>query len=272
MLCANPVELLTGSKVGCGRCINCRINKRRAWTARILLEARTHPSSSFVTLTYNEESCPRDPLDGTPILFKRDFQLWMKRFRKAIGEQIRYFGVGEYGDDSWRPHYHACVFGLDCAAHEETLEETWGQGFVQVGELVPARAAYCASYTVKKFTQADDELLGGRPPEFALQSRKPGIGVPAVERLAAFHVSREGSQVLAETGDVIREVRMDGRRYPLDETMLRHLRGYLGVPQLAADREAPLNTKPVPTAMDYHQAGKAADKLWKNRKRKRHAL
>ncbi|AXB22553.1 replication initiation protein [Lynx canadensis associated microvirus CLP 9413] len=46
-------------------------------------------------------------------LAKRDFQLFMKRLRKAFPDQkIRYFAAGEYGSETFRPHYHAILFGL----------------------------------------------------------------------------------------------------------------------------------------------------------------
>ena len=38
--------------------MNCRINKKRIWTSRILLESMFHLESVFVTLTYNDQSVP----------------------------------------------------------------------------------------------------------------------------------------------------------------------------------------------------------------------
>lgn len=49
-----------------------------------------------------------------------DFRLWLKRVRVYYERQFNkklpaftYFCVGEYGEKSYRPHYHALFFGLD---------------------------------------------------------------------------------------------------------------------------------------------------------------
>ena len=42
-----------------------------------------------------------------------DFQKFMKRLRKHAGNNIRYYMGGEYGPTTWRPHFHACIFGHD---------------------------------------------------------------------------------------------------------------------------------------------------------------
>lgn len=45
-------------------------------------------------------------------LNKRDVQLFLKRLRNA-GFHFQYFGCGEYGDLSARPHYHLLIFSDD---------------------------------------------------------------------------------------------------------------------------------------------------------------
>lgn len=114
-------------QVPCGRCIGCRIDKSREWALRCVNEADLHPRNCFITLTYNNESLPKDQS-----LSKRHFQLFIKRLRKHHGltkdrinndkaystddgkirYPIRYFMCGEYGDQLTRPHYHACLFNI----------------------------------------------------------------------------------------------------------------------------------------------------------------
>ncbi len=60
MRCAYP-NLINSILRPCGQCQNCRINKQREWTGRILLEAQMYPISSFVTLTYADEHETRIP-------------------------------------------------------------------------------------------------------------------------------------------------------------------------------------------------------------------
>lgn len=49
-----------------------------------------------------------------PVLYKRDAQLFIKRLRKHLSkytnEKIRYYIIGEYGPQHYRPHYHALLW------------------------------------------------------------------------------------------------------------------------------------------------------------------
>ena len=158
----------------------CRINRRRIWSHRILLEAHNHENNSFLTLTYSDEQVPQ----GNS-LQPRDVQLFLKRLRKAISPQsVRYFVVGEYGDTTQRPHYHAALFGVG-QSHSGLVEETWGKGHIMLGDLTLESANYIAGYVTKKMTSWFDPRLAGRHPEFSRMSLRPGIGadyIPAVAK------------------------------------------------------------------------------------------
>ena len=98
MKCTSPV-LLGVHPVPCGQCQACRINRRRVWVHRMMLEAGQYKDNTFVTLTYSPENEP----DGSSLEPKHT-QDWLKRFRKAIAPlRVRYYLVGEYGEQSWRP-------------------------------------------------------------------------------------------------------------------------------------------------------------------------
>lgn len=102
----NPEGIL----VPCGKCINCRIKKRKEWSLRVWHECSTHEKNMFITLTYQDKYLPEN---GS--LKKRDLQLFFKRLRKILdsqGRKIRYYACGEYGDQTERPHYHAIIFGM----------------------------------------------------------------------------------------------------------------------------------------------------------------
>lgn len=157
-----------------------------------MLEAADHDDNSFVTLTYGDKDLPAD---GS--VRPGDVQLWLKRFRKRVApDKIRFFAVGEYGDNNWRPHYHVALFGFapcayldrrfDCPCLSCTVvRETWGFGHVTVDRLEEGSARYVVGYVVKKMTGVDDVRLSGRHPEFARMSLRPGIGADAMWSVAS---------------------------------------------------------------------------------------
>ena len=164
----------TTMTVACGQCMGCRTDRSKEWAARIVHESQMHPENSFVTLTYDAENVP---MDGS--LNKQHFQKFMKRLRKHFSDKkIRYFHCGEYGEKLERPHYHACLFGIDfddrvehgainSVVHykSDTLEQLWGKGFCTVGELNYQTAAYTARYILKKMTgkQAEEHYMRVNP-------------------------------------------------------------------------------------------------------------
>ena len=158
-------------------------------------EAQLYENNSFITLTYSEENLPEH---GT--LVKEDLQKFWKRLRKRFGKNIRYYGCGEYGDKSFRPHYHACVFNWRPEDGElfkttefgrlyssEVLDQIWSHGHTLYGDVTFKSAAYVARYVMKKLTgdRADERYQRIDPstgeiidlvPEFSVSSRRPGIG------------------------------------------------------------------------------------------------
>jgi len=199
----------------------CRINHRRAWTARMILEAALHEHPCFfITLTYDQKHLPSD---GS--LRPRDFQLFFKRLRGLLDygslPTFRYFGVGEYGDRSFRPHYHAIIFGF--SGDTTLFADAWTLGLVDVGDASPQSIAYVAGYTTKKMTKKDDPRLlrNGKNlhPEFIRMSRRPGIGYYAARALAAQLNSRAGVNHLFEIKGAFREIRFGGKRFPVDRYM-----------------------------------------------------
>lgn len=145
-----------------------------------MLESYGHGDSVFVTLTYDEEHHPKD---GS--VRRSEVQGFMKRLRFALApRKVRFYAVGEYGDETWRPHYHVVLFGVS-VFEEKEIERCWSRGFVQVVPLTVELAAYCVGYVTKKMTKESDSRLCGRMPEFSLMSRKPGIGAGAMAAVSA---------------------------------------------------------------------------------------
>lgn len=229
MLCKRPYLLpQTNVPVGCGQCLLCRINRRRIWTARQVLESFMHDRNCFVTLTYNNENLPL-----SASVDPRETQLFMKRLRstlvdKADGRKVRFVAVGEYGDASWRPHYHLSLFGVG-QLDEDLIKSCWSKGFVAVAEFNSYTAAYVSGYVVKKMTSKDDPRLHGRHPEYARFSNRPGIGAHAMSVIADSVLTDAGLDEYEKTGDVPMQFRMGGKVWPLGRYLRTCLRKEVGV-------------------------------------------
>lgn len=185
-----PIEL------SCGQCIGCRMMRRRDWAVRAMHEAMMHDDNAFVTLTYDDEHLP---VGGS--LRVSDWQKFAKRLRRARGA-FRFFQAGEYGGQTGRPHYHACIFGLGFVDGREIirtkpnllwknreLEEVWGMGSVVIGSVSAETAAYVAKYTMKdaggegltSVSQDTGEVFDLESPK-ATMSRRPGLGTSWLEK------------------------------------------------------------------------------------------
>lgn len=233
MLCKSMVES-RGIVHPCGQCLFCRINKKREWIARLLLEAASHPNNQFWTLTYEDESLPCQHAPGEPrmpnpnsvrydarckqisgialqpgTLFKPDLERFFKRYRKNHGA-IRYYAVGEYGEKLGRPHYHVLAFGVQLS--KESLAECWGHGHVHIGDVESASINYCVDYALKSDKTLDLVDLR-RLPEYATMSTKPAIGSYAIGEFRKVILASKplptGELLIPDTFKVL------GREYPV---------------------------------------------------------
>ncbi|WNK13548.1 MAG: replication initiator protein [Microvirus sp.] len=183
LLSAKAVE------VPCGQCIGCRISRARGWALRCLHEARLYTDNSFLTLTYAPEHLPES-------LRVRDLQLFFKRLRYFSERKFRYYAVGEYGTKLSRPHYHCLLFGFDFPDKKlwkgtganrlyrsELLERAWPFGHALIGSVTTESAQYVAKYSVKQVRgKRAKEHYGSKAPEFAVMSRRPGIGAGWIDQ------------------------------------------------------------------------------------------
>lgn len=191
MLCAKLATLKDGSKFPCGQCANCKINKRREWQARLLLEAASHENGIFLTLTTADA--------GTPHVLRKDY---LRDFFAALRENypdLRYFGAGEYGTLTGRGHYHAHLFnnGLITKAH---ISQAWPFGRIHIGDTEPASLDYVLGYLLKN-KQAPRWPVELCFPEFRIFSK--GIAKHALPHL------------LIDGTELPREFKVFGRTWPI---------------------------------------------------------
>lgn len=152
--------------------------------------------------------------------------------------KLRFFLVGEYGDFSQRPHYHAALFGLG-RDQEEIVQKAWPFGFIYLGDLTKDSASYIAGYVTKKMTKKHDPRLKGRYPEFARMSLRPGIGADAMLNVANALTTEQGCEEILRTGDVPLALQHGLKKFPLGRYLRRKLREALGFPD-PSGREAAL--------------------------------
>ena len=216
-------EYYEGIRIPCGRCVGCLLDRSREMATRIVCESLDYPEDSnwFVTLTYGDDESRVNRYrvsrndDDALILDKRHVQLFFKSLREGYERKFgrrpyavpiyydesldreielgtRFFMAGEYGDKTFRPHYHICLLNTPlpdvydfattstgCTLYRSPwLESLWKFGFVTIGKLTYKSAAYVARYCMKKaggYTREQYESIG-LSPEFTNCSRRPGIG------------------------------------------------------------------------------------------------
>lgn len=160
---------------------------------RCVHEAALYKNNCFITLTYNDEHLPHRGHLHYP-----DFVGFMKRLRKHQTD-IRFYMGGEYGELTWRPHYHAILFNWDWKDKtylkttgsgekiytSEKLNKLWPFGYASTAAATFESAAYIARYCLQKRTGEEAEEWYKRydylgeyqlTPEFNQASRDPGIG------------------------------------------------------------------------------------------------
>lgn len=219
----------------CGQCFECRFKRSRDWAIRCMHEAQLHEFNAFITLTYAPEHLPADQS-----LHYDHFQKFMKRLRKRFVVPVRFYMCGEYGENFGRPHFHACLFGVDFPDKKflqqtkngdrlytsEILSKLWPFGLSSIGDVNFQSAAYVARYIMKKITgdaafkhynSVDaDGVITSRTPEFTRMSLKPGIGAPWFDK---FH-----SDVFPHDHVVVKGKPNSPPRYYLRMIKRNHLR------------------------------------------------
>lgn len=205
--------------VPCRRCVGCQMATAREWSIRCFHEATLHsthfkdsetglvtelPNNVMVTLTYDEESLPKNG-----VLSPDHLKNFIRRLSRKRGHPARQFSCGEYGGVTSRPHYHTILFNesLDdryqittpdgqTLSLSHTLDQLWPYGRATVDDLNWPQTRYVAGYVAKKsrdeanltgpLTEAIDQETGNYyiealQPEYRSMSRNPGIAKHWIE-------------------------------------------------------------------------------------------
>lgn len=102
---------------------------------------------NFSDIPYRER-----PIMSFNSVRKEDVQKWLKRGRKRLNKEIKYFITSEYGPRTLRPHYHGVIFNVT----EEEIRfmfKDWEKHFgfysAENVDLSKGDMSYCAKYCSK---------------------------------------------------------------------------------------------------------------------------
>ena len=170
----------------CGKCLSCRLNDRHIWASRLVMERKCHTDAQFITLTYSDDYLPDSQSE-----LNQSFTAFIKRYRKNLGHQPRFFAALEYGTRFGRPHWHAIFFGSK--THYErrrgaggsksiivdpNIEDNWQNGSTYVKDCSYSGQGmnitqYVAGYILKNRWQQSDSSELPTKSEWARQSTRP---------------------------------------------------------------------------------------------------
>lgn len=199
--------------VPCGRCVECQKRLRNNWSFRLLQQMEVSSNNFFITLTYDDTCIPTSEL-GYVSLRKQHLEHFLKKFRNYVQREyvkqltgdyksrrqyrskMKYFAIGDYGDKTFRPHYHAIIF--DCPITIDKLynyiSDNWNYGQVnQVDRLIPQQCNYITRYLVKVAYYEEQFAQFGIEPTFRLMSR--GLGMSFCDDVHEYEFFELGRKV-----------------------------------------------------------------------------
>lgn len=152
--------------VGCGKCIECMKQKKRAWQIRMLEEIKTDKTGIFVTLTFSNEKLKEL---GEDVIKTNDEYIYnnqiatlavrrfLERWRKKYKKSIKHFLITELGhQNTERIHLHGIIF----TEHRDDIELIWGYGYVWLGTFVNEKTV---NYIIKYISKVDLDHKNYKP-------------------------------------------------------------------------------------------------------------
>lgn len=199
--------------VPCGKCEICIAKQAREWAHRIQLEMEFYGgigNCAFITLTYNDSHMPIDYS-----VHQSEIQKYIKRVRKRLKREIKYYAVGEYGTQgTLRPHYHLIIMNVDGKDYHGQLtrlknkldllptKDDWyhlhkawqDKGFTDIQRPLATGSAggYVANYINKMEKGKEIAEKNNFAPPFRLMSKK--LGVRRIEQIAKRYKKNPGQQ------------------------------------------------------------------------------
>lgn len=132
--------------IRCGKCEACQNFKK--WNQYIkisedILTNNENEKTYFVTLTY---------AGNTKYINKKHIQQWLKKLKYQLTKwqkkTIKYTIIGEYGEITHRPHYHALITSENQYINN-LIQNTWKMGIINIKQAQEGHIHYLASHKIK---------------------------------------------------------------------------------------------------------------------------
>ena len=196
MACSSPLYRFNDytqslSRIPCGWCMNCRVDRRTYFQDKIEYEyfKNFNGVGTFGCITYDDCHIPLGLFGDKPTLIKKDMQKFWKRVRRYINyhkinnefinPNFKHFTVGEYSDGC-RPHYHFIAVGLDFQVAEELYRKCWKMAdIIDSRPILDGGIPYVLKYIDKQQHGEQLEIYAdeGIEPPFMINSHQVGFGL-----------------------------------------------------------------------------------------------
>ena len=147
--------------VDCGKCIECRNQKKREWQIRLNEELKIE-DGKFITLTFTNESLKelekeleiKESNAVATLAVRRFLERWRKKYKKSV----KHWLITELGhENTERIYLHGILFTKE---DTQTIAEIWKYGNIWIGDYCNAKTI---NYIIKYVTKVDEQHKGYEP-------------------------------------------------------------------------------------------------------------
>lgn len=157
-------ERLRYVPIKCGKCMECRKQKKREWYVRLSEELKKNRGALFLTLTFNEnmyEEVRRAVNAGLQPTNEEENDMcryairhWLELIRKRTGKSVKHWMISEKGEDYNRIHMHGIVW---CSKEDV---DAWRYGYTYIGDYVNSKTINYITKYMLKINENCPEFIG----------------------------------------------------------------------------------------------------------------
>lgn len=144
-------ERLRYVQIKCGKCLECKKQKKREWITRLSEELKNNKEKAwFMTLTVDPEHMKtlseKYQLTDKNDIMTKAHRLYLELIRKHTKKSVKHWSITELGEKNGRIHLHGIFWG-----NVNILKKSWKHGFVFVGQFVNEKTInYITKYILKQ--------------------------------------------------------------------------------------------------------------------------